>query len=106
MLRRSGAEVKHLADYQDFLALIASAPFVVSDGGSIQEECALIGVPTLVWRKRTERADGIGENVVLSAFDDTVIETFLDIFEDLRRPPTALTATPSAVIVDVLEGWA
>ena len=104
-VEQSGAEVTHLADYQDFLALIASAPFVVSDGGSIQEECALIGVPTLVWRRRTERSDGIGENVVLSAFDATVIETFLAIFEDLRRPPVALTATPSAQIVDVLEGW-
>ena len=104
-VQAAGVEVVHLADYADFLTMIAAASFVVSDGGSIQEECALIGVPTLVWRKRTERSDGIGDNVVLSTFDDTIIETFLAIFEELRRPPAALTATPSAVIVDILEGW-
>jgi len=105
-VQASGADVVPLADYAEFLTMIARAPFVVSDGGSIQEECALIGVPTLVWRKRTERADGIGDNIVLSEFDDTIIDNFLSNFDNLRRPPSELSATPSVQIVDILEGWA
>lgn len=101
----SGADVLQLVDHAEFARMIAHAPFVVSDGGSIQEECALIGVPTLVWRKRTERSDGIGRNVVLADFDDSAIADFLYSYETLRRPPRALDAAPSREIVDVLEGW-
>ncbi|GMQ94821.1 MAG: UDP-N-acetylglucosamine 2-epimerase (non-hydrolyzing) [Acidimicrobiia bacterium] len=104
-VRLSGADVQHLVDHADFVRMIARAPFVVSDGGSIQEECALIGVPTLVWRKRTERPDGIKRNVVLAHFDDVIISDFLRSYDALRRPPRAFDATPSRVIVDVLEGW-
>lgn len=104
-VERSGADVLQLLDHGDFAAMIAHAPFVVSDGGSIQEECALLGVPTLVWRKATERPDGIGQNVVLADFDDSTIADFLGSHETLRRQPGALDATPSREIVDVLEGW-
>jgi len=104
-VKLSGADVQHLVDHAEFVRMIACAPFVVSDGGSIQEECALIGVPTLVWRKRTERPDGIDRNVVISRFDDVIISDFLHSYEALRKPPRAFDATPSRVIVDVLEGW-
>lgn len=108
-VERSGADVVPLVDHTEFVAMIAGAPFVVSDGGSIQEECALIGVPTLVWRRRSERADGIGENVVLAEFNDAVIEEFLTSYEALRREPQVAAATsrgaPSRDIVNVLEGW-
>jgi len=104
-VRGSGADVLQLVDHGEFARMLAHAPFVVSDGGSIQEECALIGVPTLVWRKRTERPDGIGENILLAEFDDAIISEFLHTYEDLRRVPAAFDATPSRVIVDVLEGW-
>jgi UDP-N-acetylglucosamine 2-epimerase (non-hydrolysing) len=50
--------------YTDFLALMAKARGVVSDGGSNQEELSYLGVPTVLYRRRTERPDGIGRNVV------------------------------------------
>ena len=28
-------------------------------GQRVQEECALLGVPTLLWRAHTERPDGL-----------------------------------------------
>lgn len=105
-VQRSGADVRGLVDHTEFVGMIARAPFVISDGGSIQEECALIGVPTLVWRRRSERRDGIGRNVVLGKFDDSIIAEFLSSYEALRREPRAFDATPSGEIVDVLEGWA
>jgi len=101
----SGADVVELCPYPKFVEMLAHAPFVVSDGGSIQEECALIGVPTLVWRRHTERSDGLGGNVVLSQFDEAIIGEFLETYESLRRPARELDASPSAEIVDVLQGW-
>jgi UDP-N-acetylglucosamine 2-epimerase len=102
----SDADVVGLTRYPEFVAMIAHAPFVVSDGGSIQEECALIGVPTLLWRRHTERPDGLGRNVVLSEFDEAIIDEFLGSYETLRQPPRTLDASPSEEIVDVLQGWA
>jgi UDP-N-acetylglucosamine 2-epimerase len=105
-VRSSGVEVVDLVDHGVFAEMLASAPFVVSDGGSIQEECALIGVPTLAWRMKSERLDGLGSNVVLSEFDEEIIEEFLRSYDSFRRPPRSMIAYPSEEIVDVLEGWA
>ncbi len=57
--------------------MLAEAPFVITDGGSIQEECALLGVPTLLWLDRSERPDGIGVNVVVGRYDPQVVDRFL-----------------------------
>jgi UDP-N-acetylglucosamine 2-epimerase (non-hydrolysing) len=101
-LRALGVDMRPLSSHADFVAALCRAPFVITDGGSIQEECALLGVPTLLWRLRTERADGLGANVVLSGYDDDVIRAFLRDHERLRRRPDPLEVSPAAEIVDVL----
>ena len=101
-LAAAGVELGPLVPHAELIRLVAEAPFVITDGGSIQEECALLGVPTLLWRMRTERPDGIGANVVLSHYDPTVLAGFLDDPEPLRRPPAPLDASPSQHILDVL----
>ena len=101
-LERAGVTVTQLLPHRDFAPLVASARLVVTDGGSIQEECALLGVPTLLWRDRTERPDGLGANVVLSHYDGPTIDRFLADPQGLRRPPASLTASPSEQILDVL----
>ena len=101
-LEAAGVELVPTLPHAGFVAALAAAPFVVTDGGSTQEECALLGVPTLLWRARTERPDGLGANVVLSRYDPAVVEAFLADPERHRRPPTALDRTPSADIRAVL----
>ena len=68
-LAAAGVEIVSLLPHREFTRLLAAAPLVVTDGGSVQEECALLGVPTLLWRHRTERSDGLGENVVLTNYE-------------------------------------
>lgn len=53
--------------YSAFLRMAASAACVLTDGGSNQEELATLGVPTVVMRERTERADGLGRNAIMEA---------------------------------------
>jgi UDP-N-acetylglucosamine 2-epimerase (non-hydrolysing) len=82
--------------------MLAAAPFVITDGGSVQEECALLGVPTLLWRGHTERLDGLGANVVVSGYRPEVIDAFLADPERLRRPSVTPETSPSDEIIDTL----
>ena len=104
-LADAGVELTGLVPHDRFLALLAAAPFVITDGGSIQEECALLGTPTLLWRDRTDRADGLGRNVVLSRYDPAVVEDFLADPDRLRRPARIPEVSPSAEILDGLGPW-
>jgi UDP-N-acetylglucosamine 2-epimerase (non-hydrolysing) len=95
--------------YTEFLALIANARGVISDGGSNQEELSYLGVPTILFRARSERPDGIGENAVLyspamSPLDEFVRSNKLDAL----RKPTKLDAEsrPSQISLDAIARWA
>lgn len=101
-LRQAGVELVALVAHHEFVAMLRSAPLVVTDGGSIQEECALLGVPTLVWRRHSERADGVGANVVVSGHDPAVEAAFLADPERYRRPSSLPDCSPTAEILDVL----
>jgi UDP-N-acetylglucosamine 2-epimerase (non-hydrolysing) len=103
-LQEAGVTTLPLVPHRQFVAMLAAAPLVVTDGGSVQEECALLGVPTLLWRDRTERPDGLGENVVLSHYDSVTVAAFLADVERYRRPVRRPSVSPSEEILDVLLG--
>jgi UDP-N-acetylglucosamine 2-epimerase (non-hydrolysing) len=92
-----------LQPYFSFAGMLARADFVITDGGSIQEECYYIGVPCLVMRSSTERTEGLNENVFLSNFDRARIDHFLDVFPKLGRTQGSNAELPSSRIVDELE---
>ena len=104
-LEASGVELVPMVPHAEFVRVLARAPFAITDGGSIQEECALLGVPVLLWRDRTDRADGLGENAVLSRYDPGVTEAFLADPERFRRARRLPQSSPSQEILEVLAGW-
>jgi len=68
--RLSGLPGIHLLPpllYPQFLKLLTRAAVVLTDSGGVQEECAVLGVPLLIARNVTERAEavecGVGELV-------------------------------------------
>ena len=89
--------------YIPFLQLLTKSDFVVTDGGSNQEELSYLGIPTLLMRRATERTEGLESNVVISNFEEKKVRGFLN---NLRRaPPINLSlehAEPSKLIVDHL----
>ncbi len=95
-------EMRQRYTYFDFVSLIEAADFVITDGGSIQEESSYHGVPCLLMRKATERQEGLGENVVLSNYDPDVIEQFVRNAAHYRRPISDQQHRPTRVIVDHL----
>ncbi len=104
-LEASGVELVPMVPYAEFVRELAQAPFAITDGGSIQEECALLGVPVLLWRDRTDRPDGLGENALLSRYDPVVVETFLADPERFRRARRLPQSSPSQEILEVLADW-
>lgn len=57
--------------FGDFLALEASARLVVTDSGTVQEECSLLGIPTVTCRDTTERPETVdcGSNILSGVSD-------------------------------------
>ncbi len=94
--------------YTEFLALLAGARAVFSDGGSNQEELAYLGVPTVLYRDRSERPDGLGSNIVLrSEIRASLPEFVTDGGIDALRKPSRLDdpVQPSKITVDELLKW-
>ena len=104
-LERCGVDLVPHAPHREFLNMILRAPFVITDGGSIQEECAMLGVPALLWRDRTDRPEGIGENVVLSHYDPSIVKAFLGDPQRYRRECLIPEVSPSQQILAELDEW-
>lgn len=90
-------------DFTDWINVCNSAEFVITDGGSNQEELSYLGIPTILFRSETERKEGLGENVVISYFKDEIVDEFVENYEDYRRPPISIEVSPTNKIVDYLE---
>ncbi|GGM44333.1 UDP-N-acetyl glucosamine 2-epimerase [Longimycelium tulufanense] len=88
--------------YLEFLPVLARAAFVVTDSGGLQEECAYLGVPCAIHRERTERHQGLGQNIVLTGMRTEGLKKFLDDPEALRHPSTLDRYHPSETIVETL----
>lgn len=104
-LRLARVETAELMPHSEFVSHLEAAPFVITDGGSIQEECALLGVPTLLWRERTERPDGLGRNVVLSRYRAEAVDEFMANLEKYRYQRSAPEDRPSRLVLDHLRPW-
>ncbi len=90
-------------DYFDFTALLSSAKFVISDGGSNQEELYYMGKPCLIIRTHTERSHGLGENALLFNNDDGMVAPFIQNYHHYRREPVTPGVSPTAIISDYLK---
>jgi len=58
-LRQSNIEFSSLKTYPEFISLLAGCKYIITDGGSIQEESLALGKPCILLRKRTERPEGL-----------------------------------------------
>jgi len=101
VIAQAGITTIPLMEYAQFVQLLRKARFVITDGGSVQEEAFYLGTPCLILRKASEREEGIGENAVLSRLNKEKVREFLENFEKYRRPDRLhIYQSPSAVIAD------
>ncbi|MCB1582677.1 MAG: UDP-N-acetylglucosamine 2-epimerase (non-hydrolyzing) [Xanthomonadales bacterium] len=89
--------------YMGFIRLLSNSKFVITDGGSNQEELAYLGIPTLIMRDATERPEGLGETAIMNGFDKKIAEKFVADLEGLEDNAKKRTLrSPSKIIVDFL----
>lgn len=95
-------ELRPRYSYFEFIKLVKQSRFVITDGGSNQEECFYLGKPCLIMRKATERQEGIGLNAVISSYDKDVCEEFIDGLQSRTIPENVIPTSPTDIIIDHL----
>lgn len=89
-------------DYFDFMKLLNKAKFVITDGGSNQEELHYMGKPCLIMRKNTERNEGIGTNAVMFGGNIQQVVMFANEYERYSIPEINAEKSPTHIIVNEL----
>ncbi len=89
-------------DYFDFMKMLEHAEYVITDGGSNQEELYYMGKPCLIMRKTTERKEGIGKNARMFGGRAADIMDFADEYLSLRFDPVCADRSPAEIIAEVL----
>jgi UDP-N-acetylglucosamine 2-epimerase (non-hydrolysing) len=89
-------------DYFNFVKLLLRCEFLITDGGSNQEEAHYLGKPTLLFRRATERQEGVGGNVVISNFEATTINGFVADYKKHETPPVTMKRSPTEIIIESL----
>jgi UDP-N-acetylglucosamine 2-epimerase (non-hydrolysing) len=94
----------------DFVKLEKHARAVLSDSGTVQEECAIFGVPNVTVRDVTERPETVecGSNILSgSAPDDLrrVLGVALNAESDWAAPPEYTVPHVSRTVAKIVLGY-
>jgi UDP-N-acetylglucosamine 2-epimerase (non-hydrolysing) len=94
----------------DFIALEQNAFCVLSDSGTVQEECCIFKVPNVTIRDVTERPETLecGSNILSGADPDAVlrcVRTVLDQRSDWSVPPEYLVENVSRTVAKIVLGY-
>ena len=89
--------------YIEIMNLMKRAEFLITDGGSNQEESYYFGKPCLILREHTERIEGLDKNVLLSMNNLSTIKSFFKNYKVYERKPITNSIQPSKVIVEELK---
>ncbi|MDD5194089.1 MAG: UDP-N-acetylglucosamine 2-epimerase [Candidatus Omnitrophica bacterium] len=98
--------IKELVSHCEFLQYLKSCDFILTDGGSIQEEAYYLNKPCLILRKRTERPEGLDENAVVSNFNFEENISFVKRYREFKRKSAVENIHPSQIILETLKGYA
>jgi UDP-N-acetylglucosamine 2-epimerase (non-hydrolysing) len=96
--------------FPDFVKLERHARAVLSDSGTVQEECAIFHVPNVTLRDVTERPETLecGSNVLTGAGPDDIVRALrlaLALGQDWQAPPEYLQPRASRAVAKILLGY-
>ena len=94
----------------DFIALEREAFCVISDSGTVQEECCIFRVPNVTIRDVTERPETVecGSNMLAGAdvqFIQQAVHTVLKNAPHWTAPPEYLAPEVSSTVIKILLGF-
>jgi len=79
LLIQKGIKLKKLLTHNKFILELCKSKSIITDGGSIAEECSILGLKTIIWRDLVENIQYLNKNVILSNYDSTYIFEFLNM---------------------------
>ena len=93
----------------DFVYLEKNAKCVISDSGTVQEECCIFNVPTLTIRESTERQETIecGSNILCGTKTENIVKslnTTLNRTFDWVVPADYMNMNVSDTVINILLG--
>jgi len=77
ILSQNDIKLNKLLTHQEFLSQILGSSMVITDGGSIAEECSILGLNTIIWRDVVENKRYLKNNVMLSDYNVSKILDFI-----------------------------
>lgn len=94
----------------DFITLERNAHAVLSDSGTVQEECAIFGVPTVTLRDVTERPETLecGSNMLSGADSESIVssvKTVLGLRKNWKAPQEYLEENVSDTVCKIMLGY-
>ncbi|MFL0796836.1 MAG: UDP-N-acetyl glucosamine 2-epimerase [Cellvibrionaceae bacterium] len=96
-------ELRPRYSYFDFIHLLRPSKFILTDGGSNQEECSYLGKPCFLMRLASEREEGIGKNALIGEYKTEKLNTFLNNIKQFTKPEVNTEKSPTTIIVDHLQ---
>jgi UDP-N-acetylglucosamine 2-epimerase (non-hydrolysing) len=100
-LEKNEIIVRTLLTHENFIKELINSKLVITDGGSISEECSILGLNTIIWRDVVEDRRYLNRNVILSEYDSETIYNFMDNLSE-KRNIISTVQSPSAELVDKL----
>jgi UDP-N-acetylglucosamine 2-epimerase (non-hydrolysing) len=106
----SGLTLLRPLGFFDFVNLEKRARAVLSDSGTVQEECAIFGVPNVTLRDVTERAETVecGSNVLSGSGPEDIARTLalaLDAGTDWSAPREYVVPAVSRTVAKIVLGY-
>lgn len=94
----------------DFVKLEKNALVVLSDSGTVQEECAIFGVPNVTVRDVTERPETVecGSNIISGAETESLVravEMATTLMPDWIAPPEYMAENVSRTVAKIVLGY-
>lgn len=109
-LTGSGLRLLAPLGFFDFVALEKQALAVLSDSGTVQEECAIFGIPNVTMRDVTERPETIecGSNVLAGSHPEDALRALdaaLALGSDWTPPPEYVVPNVSRTVAKIVLGY-
>ena len=111
-LAQSNQEVKYIdpLGFIDFVALEKNALCVITDSGTVQEECCIFRVPNVTIRDVTERPETIesGSNILASVSPELILQSVnvaIKEKNDWIPPDEYLDTSVSSKVAKILLGY-
>lgn len=90
-------------NFIDFIALSMKCEFILTDSGGNQQEMSYLGTPTLLLRGVTESIEGMGENILLSNYDEEVLVNFIDNYKFYKKSVKNIASPTESVKLVILD---